>query len=184
MDFFLWLITVIVRWQVLIYISSFIELHAAASVLADWNVIVVNKTTSSVAVSWNSTASLLKGGIQFYFALARKINSSNESISEIGSGNVTALEINGLEDSTEYNVTVVAVTVDGTPFKSAEVLASTVEGERYIYIYMLKNCVKYIHRTVGKYEEEGSEVLHIKRTLDIYNLDTCTKYPQILTCHW
>ena len=107
-------------------------LHAAASILADWNVTVTNKTARSIGVSWSSPASLLYGGIQFYFALARKINSSSESVSEIVAGNVTALEIKDLEGFTEYKVSVVAVNVDGTPFESEEVLVKTSEGgEKY-----------------------------------------------------
>lgn len=114
--------------QIIIYL-----LHTVASILADWNVTVVNKTASSIAVSWSSPASLLNGGIRFYFALARKINSSSESISEMAAGNVTALEIRDLEGSSEYEVAVVAVNVDGTPFESAEVVANTDEGgEKYL----------------------------------------------------
>ena len=105
-------------------------LHTAASILADWNVTVVNETESSIAVSWSSPASL--GGIRFYFALARKTNSSSESISEKEAENATSLEIKELEGFREYKVAVVAVSGDGTPFKSADVLAMTSEGgEKY-----------------------------------------------------
>lgn len=108
------------------------SLHTAASILANWNITVINKTASSIRVSWSSPDSLLNGGIGFYFALARKINSSSESVSETVAGNVTALEIKDLEGLREYKVAVVAVDVDGTPFQSAEVLVNTDEGgERY-----------------------------------------------------
>ena len=93
-------------------------LHIAASTLTDWNVTVVNKTASSIGVSWGNPASLLNSGIRFYFALARKINSSSESVSEIVAGNVTALEFEDLEAFREYIVAVVAVNVDGTPYRS------------------------------------------------------------------
>lgn len=108
------------------------SLHTAASILANWNITVINKTASSIRVSWSSPDSLLNGGIRFYFALARKINSSSESVSETVAGNVTALEIKDLEGLREYKVAVVAVDVDGTPFQSVEVLVNTDEGgERY-----------------------------------------------------
>ena len=42
--------------------------------------------------------------------------------------NVTASEITDLEEFREYEVAVVAVNGDGTPFKSAEVLVTTDEG--------------------------------------------------------
>ena len=127
-------------------------LHAAASTLTDWNVTVVNKTASSIGVSWSNPASVLNGGIRFYFALARKINSSSESVSEIVAGNVTALEFKDLETFREYIVAVVAVNVDGTPFESAEVSVNTDEGGKnylkwyYDQIFTMPLTVcKYLH---------------------------------------
>ena len=100
----------------------------AASLLAGWSVTVVNKTARSIGISWNSPTSLLNGGIRFYVTLARKTNSSNESIGEILAGNVIASEITELDEYTEYNVSVVAVDGNGMPFKSAEFLVVTDEG--------------------------------------------------------
>jgi len=98
----------------------------SASILADWNVTVVNKTANSIGVKWNSPASL--GGIRFYFVLARKTYSNSESISELGAGNSIASVIKDLEGSREYEIAVVAVSGDGTPFKSADVVVTTNEG--------------------------------------------------------
>lgn len=85
----------------------------------------MNKTASSIGVKWSSPASL--GGI-FYFVLARKTYSNSESISELGAGNTTASVIKDLEGLREYEIAVVAVSGDGIPFKSADVVVMTSEG--------------------------------------------------------
>ena len=100
----------------------------AASPLAGWNVTVGNKTGRTIEISWNSPASVLYSGIRFYVALARKINSSNESTGQIVAGNVTASQITELDEYTEYKVSVVAVDGNSMPFKSAEVSFITDEG--------------------------------------------------------
>ena len=89
---------------------------------------VVNKTDKSIAVIWSNPINLLSGGISFYVVLARKTNSSSELTGEIVAANTTASKITGLDGYTEYNVGVVAVDDDGTPFKSADVSAMTEEG--------------------------------------------------------
>ena len=99
--------------------------------LAGWNVTVVSHTARSIGISWSSPTSPINGGIRFYVALARKINSSSESFGEILTGNVTASEITELEEYTEYKVSVLAVDGNGMPFKSAEVLVMTDEGGEY-----------------------------------------------------
>ena len=99
--------------------------------MVGWTVTVVNQTARSIGISWSSPTSPINGGIRFYVALARKINSSSESIGEILPGNVTASEITELHGYTEYKVSVVAVDGNGMPFKSAEVLVMTDEGGEY-----------------------------------------------------
>lgn len=86
----------------------------------------MNTTANSIGVKWSSPASL--GGIRFYFVLARKTYSNSESISELGAGNTTASVIKDLEGLREYEIAVVAVSGDGTPFKSADVEVMTSEG--------------------------------------------------------
>ena len=98
--------------------------------MADWSVTVVSRTARSIGISWSSPNSLLNGGIRFYVALARKINSS----SEILAGNVTTLEITELDQYTEYKVSAIAVNGNGMPFKSAEVSVMTDEGGEYTTI--------------------------------------------------
>ena len=102
--------------------------------MAGWSVTVANQTSRSIGISWSSPTSLVNGGIRFYVALARKINSSSESFGEILAENVTASEITELDEYTEYKVTVVAVDGNGMPFKSAEALVMTDEGGKFIKI--------------------------------------------------
>lgn len=99
--------------------------------MAGWSVSVVSQTARSIEISWSSPTSPINGGISFYVALAKKINSSSELIGEILAGNVTASEITELDEYTEYKVSVVAVDDNGMPFKSAEVLVMTDEGGEY-----------------------------------------------------
>ncbi|XP_078352104.1 MAM and LDL-receptor class A domain-containing protein 2-like [Oculina patagonica] len=99
-----------------------------ASLLADWNVTVVNKTAKSIGIIWSNPSNLLSGGIRFYVVLARKTNSSSVSTGEIVAENTTTSQITGLDEYTEYTVGVVAVNGNGIPFKSEDVLIMTDEG--------------------------------------------------------
>ncbi|KAL9986065.1 hypothetical protein ACROYT_G000134 [Oculina patagonica] len=99
-----------------------------ASTLAGWDVTVVNKTSKSIGVIWSNPSNLLNGGFGFFVALARTTNGSSKSFGKVLSKNTTALEITGLSGYTEYNVGVVGVDDDGTPFKSAGVIVMTDEG--------------------------------------------------------
>ena len=99
--------------------------------MSGWSVAVVSKTARTIGISWSSPISPLNGGIHFYVALVRKINSSSESVGEVVAGNVTSAEITELDEYTEYKVSVIAVDGDGMPFKSAEVLVMTDEWGEY-----------------------------------------------------
>lgn len=99
--------------------------------MADLNVTVVKRTTSSIAIVWSNSIHPHSGGVRFYAALAKRSNSSSERIGKIVPGNTTTLEITGLEAYTEYNVSVVVVNVNGTQFKTADVLVWTDEGGKY-----------------------------------------------------
>ena len=65
--------------------------------------------------------------MRFYVALARRSNSS-EPIGKLVPGNTTTAQIQGLAAYTEYNVSVVVVNVNGTQFKTTDVLVWTDEG--------------------------------------------------------
>lgn len=92
---------------------------------------VVNRTTKSIGIVWNDPINLHSGGVRFYVALARKTNSSSDSIGKIVPGNTTTSKITDLDTYTEYNVSVVVVNVNGTQFKTADVLTRTDEGGEY-----------------------------------------------------
>ena len=89
---------------------------------------VVNRTAKSIGIVWSNPTNLLNGGVRFYVVLARKTNGSEVLLGKIVPGNTTALEIMGLDGYTEYNIGIVAVTGDGAPFKSSDVLAITEQG--------------------------------------------------------
>ena len=97
--------------------------------MANWNATVENITTKSIAISWNTPTILLNSGVRYYVPLARKTNGSSvSSIGKLVPTNATTFEITGLEAYTEYNVSVVVVSANGTVFKSADVLVMSKEG--------------------------------------------------------
>ena len=89
---------------------------------------VVNRTTNSIEIVWSNPIHLHKGGVHFYAALAKSSTSSSDPIGKIVPGNTTTTEIMDLEAYTEYNVSVVVVNVNGTEFKTVDVLVWTDEG--------------------------------------------------------
>ena len=88
---------------------------------------VVNRTTNSIGIVWSSLVHLQSGGVRFYVALARRSNDS-EPIGKLVPGNTTTAQIQDLAAYTEYNVSVVVVNVNGTQFKTTDVLVWTDEG--------------------------------------------------------
>ena len=111
---------------------------------------VVNKTAKSMKIIWSHPTNLLSGGIRFYFALARKTNSSSEKPGELVAENTTASKIKGLNPYTEYKVGVVAVDGYGTPFKSESVLVMTDEGGEYKTAVTLNSLKKKKKKTSEK----------------------------------
>lgn len=100
--------------------------------MSGWNLTVVNKTAKSIGITWSPPPILLDGGIRFYVAVAKKVN-SGESSAEIMPNNTGVIEIIGLLGNTEYNVSVVAVDGYGIPFKSTDVIVMTDEGGEIHY---------------------------------------------------
>lgn len=94
---------------------------------------MVNKTARSIGIIWSHPTNFLSGGIRFYVAFARQINSSSESNGAIVARNRTEAEITDLGGYKEYNIGVVAVDGDGIPFKSNDVLVMTDEGGKLHY---------------------------------------------------
>ncbi|XP_044162897.1 MAM and LDL-receptor class A domain-containing protein 2-like [Acropora millepora] len=96
----------------------------AASLLAGWNVILVNKSCSSLHLQWMNVKYWLNGGVRF-FVVAAKNNYSSVPIRKLFSPNITSAEITGLDPYTVYNVSVVVIDGNGSAFKSTVLQART-----------------------------------------------------------
>ena len=71
----------------------------------------------------------LNGGVRF-FVVAAKSSHSSVPIRKLFSPNITSAEITGLDPYTVYNVSVVVIDGNGSPFKSTVLQARTdKEGE-------------------------------------------------------
>ena len=71
----------------------------------------------------------LNGGVRF-FVVAAKNSYSSVPIRKLFSPNITSAEITGLDPYTVYNVSVVVIDGNGSPFKSTVLQARTdKEGE-------------------------------------------------------
>ena len=104
--------------------------------LANWNLNVANKTTTSIRIYWNNPVNELSFGISFYVAIAeRMMNVSSVSNGKVLPGNTTSSEITNLEIYTEYNIYVIIVDSKGTPFKSAVFVTMTDEGSKLVFYY-------------------------------------------------
>ncbi|XP_044162898.1 uncharacterized protein LOC114956623 [Acropora millepora] len=99
----------------------------AASLLAGWNVTLVNKSCSSLHLQWMDVKYWLYGGVRF-FVVAAKNSYSSVPIRKLFSPNITSAEITGLDPYTEYNVSVVAIDDSGSPFNSSVIHARTDES--------------------------------------------------------
>ena len=83
---------------------------------------------ASLEVRWADVADQLNGGVRQYIILIRKTSDSELTGKIMPSSNTTSSQITGLDADAEYNVSVIVVSGDGMPFKSANVLATTDEG--------------------------------------------------------
>ncbi|XP_022786238.1 uncharacterized protein LOC111326491 isoform X2 [Stylophora pistillata] len=101
----------------------------SARPLANWNLTVANKTTTSIRIMWNNPVNLFNSGESFYVAIAERVmNVSSVSNGKLLPGNTTSSEITNLEIYTEYNIYVIIVDSNGSPFKSGVVVTMTDEG--------------------------------------------------------
>ena len=87
----------------------------------------MNRTSTSFTLGWRDLANQLSGGVRFYIAIVRKANGSLTSRKLLNS-NATSTVMTGLGTYTEYNISVLAISGDGRPFKSENILAMTDEG--------------------------------------------------------
>lgn len=87
----------------------------------------MNRTSTSFALGWRDLANQLSGGVRFYIAIVRKANGSLTS-RKLLNPNATSTVMTGLSTYTEYNISVLAISGDGRPFKSENILIMTDEG--------------------------------------------------------
>ena len=99
----------------------------SASLLAGWNVILVNKSCNSLHLQWMDVKYWLNGGVRFFF-VAAKNSYSSVPIRKLFSPNITSAEITGLDPYTVYNVSVVVIDGNGSPFKSTVLYTRTDES--------------------------------------------------------
>jgi len=100
----------------------------AASLLAGWNVTIENKTSDSLQLRWRDINHRLNGGIRF-FVVTAKSSYGSVPVRKLFSPNITSAKIRELDPYTEYNVSVVAIDGNGSPFQSTFLQARTDEGD-------------------------------------------------------
>ena len=101
--------------------------HFLASHLAGWNVTIENKTSNSLQLRWMDINHRLNGGIRFFVVMA-KSRYGSVPVRKLFSPNITSVMIKELDPYTEYNVRVVAIDGNGSPFQSTFLQARTDEG--------------------------------------------------------
>ncbi|XP_015762664.1 PREDICTED: uncharacterized protein LOC107341715 isoform X3 [Acropora digitifera] len=99
----------------------------AASPLADWIIKLENKTSNSLQLQWMDINHRLTGGARFFVVIA-KSSYSSVPVRKFFSPNITSPEITGLDPYTVYNVSVVAIDGNGSPFNSSVLQARTDES--------------------------------------------------------
>ncbi|XP_044181061.1 MAM and LDL-receptor class A domain-containing protein 1-like isoform X3 [Acropora millepora] len=99
----------------------------AASPLAGWIIILQNKTSNSLQLQWMDINHRLNGGARFFVVIA-KSSYSSVPVRKIFPPNITSAEITGLDPYTVYNVSVVAIDGNGSPFNSSVLQARTDES--------------------------------------------------------
>ncbi|KAK2561818.1 MAM and fibronectin type III domain-containing protein 1 [Acropora cervicornis] len=106
---------------------SFKRLFIITSLLAGWNVTIENKTSDSLQLRWRDINHRLNGGIRF-FVVTAKSSYGSVPVRKLFSPNITSAKIRELDPYTEYNVSVVAIDGNGSPFQSTFLQARTDEG--------------------------------------------------------
>jgi len=99
----------------------------SASLLAGWNVTIENKTSDSLQLRWMDINHRLNGSIRF-FVVTAKSSYGSVPVRKLFSPNITSAKIRELDPYTEYNVSVVAIDGNGSPFQSTFLQARTDEG--------------------------------------------------------
>ncbi|XP_074632031.1 MAM and fibronectin type III domain-containing protein 1-like isoform X2 [Acropora palmata] len=95
-----------------------------ASTLDGWNFTLQNETSDSLKLQWVNINHRLNGGARFFVVIA-KSSYSSVPVRKLFSPNITSAEITGLDPYTVYNVSVVVIDGNGSPFKSTLLQART-----------------------------------------------------------
>lgn len=103
--------------------------------MANWSASVENATTTSLAISWQNLALLMRQRVLHYFVLI-KSKSGGVMNGNIVSENTNFDVIRGLSTYTEYQISIVGVGENGTAYTGNELTAWTDEGGK------LCHCVK------------------------------------------
>ena len=92
-----------------------------------WKIIFENRTSKSLQFRWMDINNRLNADVRFYVVIAESSHNS-VPVRKLFSPNITSIQITDLAPYTEYNVSVVAIDADGSPFVSEFLLAMTDEG--------------------------------------------------------
>ena len=94
-----------------------------------WKIIFESKTSNSLQFRWMDINNRLNANVRFFVVIAKSSHNS-VPVRKLFSPNVTSVQITDLAPYTEYNVSVVAIDTNGSPFESEFLLAMTdEEGE-------------------------------------------------------
>ncbi|XP_068681521.1 MAM and LDL-receptor class A domain-containing protein 2-like isoform X3 [Montipora foliosa] len=99
----------------------------SATYIAGWKIIFENRTSKSLQFRWMDINNRLNADVRFYVVIAESSHNS-VPVRKLFSPNITSIQITDLAPYTEYNVSVVAIDADGSPFVSEFLLAMTDEG--------------------------------------------------------
>ena len=96
-----------------------------------WNVSVFNKSLDSLMVEWGNVTTDLSTQVDYFIALLNE-SSGRGGKYKILSSVARSWRIEGLNKFTEYNVTVIAVDLQGIPCRSAELVRWTDESGKKV----------------------------------------------------
>ncbi|XP_068684172.1 MAM and fibronectin type III domain-containing protein 1-like [Montipora foliosa] len=99
----------------------------SATYLAGWKIIFENRTSNSLQLRWMDINDRLNADVRFFVVIA-KSSHNIAPVRKLFSPNITSVQITDLAPYTEYNVSVVAIDTNGSPFESEFLLAMTDEG--------------------------------------------------------
>ena len=109
------------------FIFTFDHNFVLASHLAGWNVTAANISTYSFQLRWTDLEDQPNIGARFYLVILNKTD-RNVPLRKLLYPNSTSTQMTGLMPYTEYNISVIAISGNGTPYQSEDLLVRTDEG--------------------------------------------------------